>query len=86
MKCYNVMVLLVDNREENAKVLQDILTESGCLIKARLGLHEAGEVCSDEGLIILHLTGEEAKLVELESKLNSVNGIVASRSKVCKDW
>ncbi len=41
MKCYNVMVLLVDNREENAKVLQDILTESGCLIKARLGLHEA---------------------------------------------
>ncbi|NTV91586.1 MAG: hypothetical protein HGA22_14705 [Clostridiales bacterium] len=86
MSCYNIMTLLVNNRIQNASRLQDILTRSGCLIKMRLGLHEAGNVCSDEGLIILQLSGSQEDISALETSLNSVEGIKAKNSEICTEW
>ena len=86
MVCYNVMTLLVNNRRQNAPKLQEVLTESGCIIKVRLGLHEAGDFCSNEGLIILQLTGSKEEIVALETKLNELEGIKAKNNELCPDW
>lgn len=86
MNCYNVMTLLVNNRRQNVPRLQEVLTESGCIIKARLGLHEAGDVCSNNGLIILHLDGSKEEISELESRLNKLEGIKAKNIELCPEW
>ncbi len=87
MLCYNVMTLLVNNRRENAPRLQEVLTDSGCIIKVRLGLHEAdGDSCSNEGLIILQLTGSKEEIKELETRLNQLEGIKAKNIELCSDW
>ena len=48
MNCYYIIGLRVDHRHSNALNLQKTLTEFGCNIKLRVGLHETGEdFCSD---------------------------------------
>lgn len=84
MACYNVMTLLVDNRRENAPKLQEVLTKSGCIIKTRLGLHETGISCSEEGLIILQLEGSKEDIIELERELNTLDGIKAKNVELCR--
>lgn len=86
MGCYNVMTLILNNRVKNAVKLQDVLTESGCIIRARIGLHEAGDACANEGLIILQVTGSDAEVEELENKLNSVDGVKAKNVQICSEW
>lgn len=86
MHCYNIMSLILNNRVRNAAKLQDVLTESGCMIKMRLGLHEADDDCENEGLIILKLDGTDEEIAALETKLNSVDGVKAKNMQVCSDW
>ena len=86
MGCYNIMTLILNNRIKNAVKLQDVLTESGCIIKTRLGLHEAGDTCQNEGLIILQLTGSDEEVAVLEQKLNSVEGVKAKNIQICSEW
>ncbi len=84
MACYNVMTLLVNNRRKNASKLQELLTQSGCMIKARLGLHETGDLCSDEGLIILQLAGNKEDIANLEDELNTLDGVIAKNVELCR--
>ncbi len=86
MSCYNIMSLILNNRVKNAVKLQDVLTESGCIIKARIGLHEAGDVCANEGLIIMQVAGTDAEVGELENKLNAVDGVKAKNLQICSEW
>ena len=86
MGCYNIMTLILNNRIKNAVKLQDVLTESGCIIKTRLGLHEAGDACKNEGLIILQLTGSDEEVAALEQKLNFVEGVKAKNIQICSEW
>ena len=86
MACYNVMSVLTNKRVQNVNEMQRVLTQSGCIIKTRLGIHDAGEdFCSNEGLIILHLIGSEAEIDLLEQKLNEIPGITAKNRKLCSD-
>ncbi|MEN6384164.1 MAG: hypothetical protein ABFD79_03100 [Phycisphaerales bacterium] len=56
--------------------VQPILTEYGCYIKTRLGLHEvSNNFCSPNGLLILELAGDVNKCKELEQKLTAIEGI-----------
>ena len=55
MSCYNIMALLINHRSKKAIQVQEVLTKYGCLIKMRLGLHEAGNVCAEDGLVIPRL-------------------------------
>lgn len=76
--CRTVMIILLKQRSKSAVKVQELLTEYGCSIRTRLGLHEVEEnLCSDEGLIILQLcaSGEEVK--EFEKKLNLLEGVKA---------
>jgi hypothetical protein len=50
-----IVGISVNHRAGSAKEVQDILSKYGCIIKTRLGLHEAGSDCSDEGLILLEM-------------------------------
>ncbi|MBN2259166.1 MAG: hypothetical protein JW702_01325 [Clostridiales bacterium] len=50
-----IVGIKVSHRSDEAKQVQEILTKYGCIIKTRLGLHDAGSECSDEGLILLEL-------------------------------
>jgi hypothetical protein len=77
-----VVVIGVQHRREEADKLQHLLTEHGCEVKARLGLHEAGSVCSDEGLIILQLVPDEPKADSLVLELNKLDGIKAKLVEV----
>ncbi len=86
MACYNVMTVLTSSRTENVPDMQHVFTESGCIIKTRLGIHDAGEdFCSNEGLIILHLIGSDKEILELEENLNKIPGVKAKNSQICSD-
>lgn len=86
MSCYNIMAVVLNNRVQNAVKFQDVLTESGCIIKTRLGLHDAGDACTNEGLIILQLAGSGEEIGELKDKINAIEGAKAELIKICPDW
>ncbi len=74
----NVLLVLVSIRKESAVKVQQILTEWGCFIKTRLGLHEGVlDNCSESGLIFLELAGDESKHQELARKLNLLKNVDA---------
>ena len=71
-----IMALTIDPRSSHAPQVQTVLTKHGCIIKTRLGLHEATEnSCEERGLIILHLTSDYDKVKQLEVELNDVKGV-----------
>jgi transposase len=75
-----VLGVQVTNRVKNALEVQEILTEFGCNIKTRLGLHELSDaVCSTIGLLILEMYGDNKQIAEMESRLKGVHGIVVKK-------
>ena len=70
----------VTNRLKNVHSVQSILTEYGCYIETRLGLHPVGEdFCSPNGLILLEMANDESKSFELMDKLNHLEGVEVQR-------
>ena len=70
-----ILGVLITDRKKEAGEVQKVLTKFGCSIKTRLGLHEASdETCSNEGLILLELTGEYKEMDNLEKELESIEG------------
>lgn len=86
MSSYNIMAVVLNNRVKIATKFQDVLTDSGCIIKTRLGLHEAGDACSNEGLIILQLEGSDDEIENLAKEINTIEGAKAERIKISPDW
>ncbi len=73
-----LMGVLIKERQKVATKVQEILTEYGCSIKTRLGMHEAtDDKCAPHGLIILELTGEAKEMMEMEKKLNAIESVEA---------
>lgn len=77
MDTFKIMVVKVNRRVQKANEMQEILTKFGCNIKVRLGLHEAGDVCSNQGLIILQLAGDDAEIKAFEKELSGIDGVDA---------
>lgn len=75
MPDFIVMALSLDKREYEAVKVQEVLTRYGCLIRVRLGVHDAGNACADKGLILLTLSGEMQDIKKLESELAAVSGV-----------
>jgi hypothetical protein len=70
-----VLGVLIRNRAKHAPEFQEIITQYGCNIKSRIGLHEvADNACSPNGLILLDMYGDEAPVLELEGKLKELEG------------
>lgn len=78
MKCYYIIGLRLDNRVDHAAKLQEVLTNNGCSIKVRLGLHDvAADYCSNDGLIILQPCGEKEDVLALVGELDKIDGVTA---------
>ena len=74
----NVLLILVDHRKEAAVNVQKTLTAWGCLIKTRLGLHQGVQKdCSEHGLIICELEGDDSQIQELKRKVELIKGVSA---------
>lgn len=75
---YKLVAIKMENRQKTAVEVQDILTENGCLIKVRLGLHDIGsEVCSAAGLILLQVNPEDPQVEEMLKELNAIPEVSA---------
>ena len=71
--CPVIMAILQENRNETASKVQDILTQYGCFIRVRLGLHDAAiDQCTNTGMIVLQLCGENIPLAQMEADLQAV--------------
>ncbi len=78
MSCYYIVGLRLNNRTHNAELLQKTLTNNGCNIKMRLGLHEtSADFCAEDGLIILQPCGEKDVVEKLVADLNALDGVTA---------
>ena len=63
----------VKNRTEDAQKLQDILTNYGCYIRTRIGLHPMGEYkCNNYGIV----------LIEVIDKINEIYDILAKHWEI----
>lgn len=74
---YTLLLIKVAQREQAARRVQELLTQFGCSIKVRLGLHESpAGTCSPCGLIILHVEcGSECE--QLLAALTAEPGVTA---------
>ena len=76
-----IMGIQIEDRDSDAVRVQELLTKHGCIIKTRLGLHEAaGIMCSSKGLIILEfVSGSDNEVSELEAELNKLKNVLVRR-------
>lgn len=74
-----ILGVQIEDRFEEVKMVQDLLTEFGCIIKTRLGLHqqaEYNEVCTEKGLLILEMVKDsDDRAKELKEKLSVIEGV-----------
>jgi hypothetical protein len=76
MKKHIVLGVHVTDRIKHVSHVQDCFTKYGGNIKTRLGLHEVeANFSSPNGLVLLEMTGDEAKCHELADKLNAIEGV-----------
>ncbi|MBN2710993.1 MAG: hypothetical protein JXR97_00965 [Planctomycetes bacterium] len=66
----------ITDRLKNVPEVQKILSEFGCNIKTRLGLHEVSpESCSPVGLLLIEFIGGEAKANDMIAKIEGIEGV-----------
>jgi hypothetical protein len=64
----------LDNRVNVATEFQKVLTDYGCIIKTRLGLHDvADNKCSPQGVILLEVI-DEVEGKKFVEELKSIEG------------
>ncbi len=73
-----IMGIQLEQRQKSVSDVQMLLSEYGCYIRTRLGVHEAAEeFCSEKGLILLEFVdSKDAQARELEAKLKKIPQIV----------
>ncbi len=68
----HLVVIKLKDRRDGAARLQNVLTRHGCDIVLRLGLHEAGPLCSDQGVIVLQMGPDRKAAARLVADLERV--------------
>lgn len=70
-----IMGIRLGNRVQTAMDFQKTLTDFGCIIKTRLGLHDvADNRCAPNGLIILEVIDDE-EAIKFQNELSKLEGI-----------
>ncbi|MGH2271980.1 hypothetical protein ACQ9LF_09295 [Anaerohalosphaeraceae bacterium U12dextr] len=76
LKQHIILGVHITDRVHHVQSVQETLTQYGCSIRTRLGLHEADKgYCSPNGLLILEMTDDLPTAQELASKLNAIEGV-----------
>ena len=66
----------ITDRVKKAGEVQNVLTEYGCSIKTRIGLHDVREdYCSPNGVILLEILGGDAVCSQMRSRLSAIQGV-----------
>jgi hypothetical protein len=72
----------ITDRVHKAGEVQKVLTEYGCNIKTRIGLHHVDDKqCSPQGLILLEMFGDEAACEEMGRKLSAIAGVEVQKMR-----
>ena len=80
LKKHVILGVHITDRIHHVSDVQHLLTEYGCSIRTRLGLHEADQgFCSPNGLLLLEMTDDENTADQLAGKLNAVEGVEAKK-------
>lgn len=75
---FTLIAVKIQDRENEAPQVQKILTDFGCAIKIRLGLHDIpADTCTSSGLVILQVVAPEDDVREFLGKLNSLSHVTA---------
>lgn len=82
-KQLGTITILVEDRQSHAADVQQILTDNGHLISARLGVN-VQPMCIEHctGLIVVAIAATSKQIKDLTNKLNKLYGIVAKSSIV----
>ena len=76
MDKHTILGIHVKSRAASAANIQKVLSEFGCNIKTRIGLHDASPTtCSPSGVILLELVGEDPKIELLCKKLGAIREV-----------
>jgi len=71
-----VIGVYIKDRIQSAEAFQHLLTQYGCSVKTRLGLHDvAKSMCAPGGIIILEMTGDAGQIDEFYNKCSSEAGL-----------
>lgn len=66
----------VTDRLVNATAVQKVLSEYGCYIKTRIGLHDVGpDFCSSSGILMLETYGDRKVCFEMAKRLGAIEGV-----------
>ena len=75
---YRIVLIKVEKRTDAAADVQKILTDYGCSISVRLGLHdEPAGSCSPSGLIFLQVSGGQEPVEKMVEELNELDNVTA---------
>ncbi len=70
----------IDDRVREVPDVQRLVTQYGCNIRTRIGLHHVDQsYCSPRGLILLEMFGDEATCYELADQLSAMEGVEVQR-------
>lgn len=77
--CSLIVGVRLEDRNQSAVEVQRVLTDYGCCIRTRLGLHdqEPNGVCSPAGLLLLQLCCGKEEGKNLEQALLAIEGVKA---------
>jgi len=75
-----VLGVCISSRAKEVPAVQQVLTEYGCNIRPRLGMHEvAGEYCAPSGVVLLDMVGAPEDIDACQTKLTAVEGVQCQR-------
>lgn len=78
MEKYIIIGIQVTDRVHHANQVQQVLTDYGCNIKTRIGLHETSQgQCSPNGLLLIEIYGDINIAEQVHDKLNAIDGVTA---------
>ncbi len=69
----SVMSIRLNDRDDIAPQVQEILTQNGDLILGRFGIHDPGE--TNHGLITLNLRGDMQRIQKMTEDLKKLKGV-----------
>jgi hypothetical protein len=71
-----ILIVVMDKRRASALRAQEAMTDFGCIVKTRLGIHDGVmDKCSDHGIIILELVGKKSERQQLKRRLSALAGV-----------
>ena len=80
MPKHMIVGIHVTDRVKHAVEVQHLLTDFGCSIRTRLGLHEATpDVCAPSGMILLEMVDDDEQCQLMLDRLADIEGVEAQK-------